>query len=90
MQYSLWDTEIGSRLGRFRTKEDALAFVGTMLATYPRAKLRETSLNWRDEHGNCGEAITGEVLLARAERAAAKGEPITAGGGAASLRRRGK
>jgi hypothetical protein len=80
MKYSLWDTEIGSRLGRFDSADEALAFVRTLMATYDRAKLRDLSLNWRDEHGNIGEEVTGEDLLCRAEEGAREREPVKAGG----------
>lgn len=81
MRYSLWDTEIGSRLGRFPSEAEALAFVRTLLATYPRQKLRNLSLNWRDEQGNVGGARTGDDLLDRAEEAAKQREPVKTGGG---------
>jgi hypothetical protein len=80
MKFSLWDTEIGNRLGRFDTQEEALAFVRTMLATYPREKLRDLSLGWRDEE-DCGHEIAGDALLALAERDKKGQEPLKAGGG---------
>ncbi len=80
MIYSLWNTKIGHRHGRFETEEEALAYVRTLLSGYDRAKLADLSLNWRDEDGNVGEEITGEDLLRRAEEAAKKREPVKAGG----------
>lgn len=74
MRYSLWDTRIGSQLGRFDSEEDALAFVRTLIATQPREQLSSLSLNWRDADGNVGEARTGEDVLARAEEVAADRE----------------
>ena len=84
MRYSLWDTSIGSRLGRYSSEEDALAFIRTMLATYPREKLRMLSLNWRDEHGTVGEARTGDDLLDRAEEGATKPASLMAGSSSSS------
>ena len=81
MKYSLWDTEIGSRLGRFDSEDEALAFVRMLMATYDRAKLGDLSLNWHDEHGNIGDEVTGDDLLRRAEEGARKQEPVKAGGG---------
>lgn len=78
MKYSVWDTEIGNRLGRFDTEGDALGFVRTMIATYGREKLGDLSLDWRNEHGVC-EEVVGDALLDRAEDAVAKPEPATVG-----------
>jgi hypothetical protein len=83
MKVSLWDTEIGNRLGRFATEEEALGFVRTMLATYPREKLGDLSLSWRDDEDR-GHEVAGADLLDRAERAAKTREPVKAGGGSSS------
>lgn len=77
-RYSLWDTRIGSQLGRFDSEEDVLTFVRTLLATRPRESLNNLSSNWRDADGNVGEAITGEGLLDLAERGAERREPVSA------------
>ncbi len=78
MRYSIWDVETTNRLGRFESEEEALAFVRTMLATYPREKLLDLSLSWRDENDEVVEPVTGEALLDRAEKAV-KQQPVTAG-----------
>lgn len=71
MIFSLWDTEIGSRLGQFATEEEALTFVRTMIATYPRETLRDLSLSWQDDAGG-GHEIVGDDLLACADAEPAK------------------
>lgn len=79
MKYSVWDTEIGNRLGRFDTEGDALAFIRTMIAAYGREKLGDLSLDRLDEHG-VSEELVGDALLDRAEDAVAKPEPAQVGG----------
>jgi len=78
-KYSLWDTKIGSRIDRFASEHEALAFVRTMIATYPREKLIDLSLNWRDDLDNVGQERTGEDLLSYAEGVSERRNPVGAG-----------
>ena len=77
--YSLWDTKIGSRIDRFASEQEALLFVRTMIATYPREKLTDLSLTWRDDVGNVGEERAGTDLLADAEGVATHRVPVGIG-----------
>ena len=79
--YSVWDVEIGSRLGTFASQEEALIFIRTMAATYPREKLHGLSFNWEDAEGRFGKEVVGNDLLDFAASDRSSQEPDRSRGG---------
>lgn len=79
--YSVWDVDIGSRLGTFSSQEEALTFVRAMAATYPREKLQGLSFNWEDPEGQFGREVVGDALLdfANSDVSDQEGKPIRRG-----------
>ena len=69
MHYELWDVAAGRGIARYRSEDEALALVRTLLKRYGVTYANDLDLGVEDEEGNLVETITGAALVARAEAA---------------------
>ncbi len=65
MRYYLWDTEVAKLLGAYRTEEEALALVRTLVGRYGDEYAKALALGVESDDGTPGASLSGADLLAR-------------------------
>jgi hypothetical protein len=70
MPYELWDVEAGRGIASYRSVDEALALVRTLLDRVGVASADDLDLAVEDDGGTVVELVTGSPLAARAEAAA--------------------
>jgi hypothetical protein len=76
MRYDLLDIETGNLYGRFRTEDEALAFVRSLVDANGPAIAETLALGGRDDAGRVLATRTGTELTRRAEETATDWVPM--------------
>ena len=67
MRFYLWDTDVAKLLGAYRTEDEALSQVHTLVARYGEAYAEDLALGVELDDGSAGSPVSGAELLLRAE-----------------------
>ncbi len=72
MRYRVWDTDINRLFGTYDTEDEALAFVGTLVARYGAAYAEDLAMGCERDDGSFTEPLSGTALLERLDESAAR------------------
>lgn len=75
------DMEINKFLRSFQTREGAIDYVGRLLKTNGNEYVHDLSISRQTNEGTFVDIVSGDELLALVQKAAARREPVSAGGG---------
>lgn len=79
MHYEVWDVDINRLFGTFKTEDDAMAFVRTLVRRYGRDYVKDLAMGCERNDGSLADPLYGEDLLRRVDE-------ITADNGRAEAR----